>query len=274
MLAGSYLAVLELTKEKPIDFDTATLIYMFTEPTLTGIIIINDFATKQKQFLKAAELLDEVDVDFHRLGLKRNNPVVKWMITYYFSAIFFGNLTYNVLSYIGGKSMVHSIYEYLSYGISFHAQNTIIAYYSTFAALVMQNFSVINRRLDTIGRPVRDIEGMVIELKLLGKTHFSLCKALININEACAKTVFLYNMRAFIEICAWLLSLNGLLPTLRVDFTMMIICYVMTLLFNATLNEIVKNWVSYIHIHDVKGSSARTAKFKLAMHRIREKCLV
>lgn len=244
MITGSYLAVLELTREKTIDFDTATLIYMFTEPTLTGIIIINDFANKQKQFLKSIELLDEVDLNFNKIGLKRNSPVIKWMIIYYYSAISIGNFTYNVFSYLGGKSMVHSMYEYLSYGISFHAQNTIITYYLTFATLIMQNFVVINRRLETTGRPVRDIERMLDELKCLGDVHFSLCKSLKNINETCAKTVFLYSMRAFIEICAWLLSLNGLLPKLKVDFTMMIICYMMTLLFSAVLNEVVKNLVS------------------------------
>lgn len=246
MIAGSCLAILELTKGKPVDFDTGTLIYMFTEPTITGIIIINDFAKKQKQFLKSIRLLNTVELGFHKLGIKRTCPImVKWMIRYYYSAIIIGNFSYNLFSYIAGKSATHSVYEYLSYGISFHVQNTIITYYLTFAALLLQNFIAINKRLETIKRPVSDVKRMVEELKLLGEMHFCLCKSLQNINEVCAKTVFLYSMRAFIEICAWLLSLNGLLPKLRVDFTMMIVCYTMTLSFNAMLNEAVKNWVRY-----------------------------
>lgn len=245
MIIGSYLAIVEITRDEISDFDVVTLIYMFTEPTITGIIIIDNFTRKQKQFLQSAELLHEVDEEFFKLGLKRTIPVVKWMITYYLNAIVFGNFAYNVLSYVGGKTMIHSIYEYLSYGISFHAQNTIICYYNTFTTIIIQDLMAINEHIETIGRPVGDVKRMEHELKSLGKMHFSLCESLKKINDACATTIFMYSMRAFIEICAWLLSLNGLLPKLKVDFTMMIVCYVMTMLCIAVSNQMMKNWVRF-----------------------------
>lgn len=245
MLVGSYTAIIVLTKDKSVDFDTATLIYMFTEPSVTGSIIIFDFARKQKQFFKSIELLERIDCKLKQMGLKRNLAIVKWELTVFYTFLVLGNLLYNTFSYMGGKPVIHSVFEYMSYGISFHVQNVIILYYFTFGALVLQNFVVINRRLEAIVRPVRDVERMVQELQGLGEIHFDLCEALKAINVACSKTMFLYNMRAFVEVCAWLLSLNGLLPKLRTDFTMMIMCYVTTVIYSATVSEILRNVVSF-----------------------------
>lgn len=247
MILGSYTAIYVLTKNESVDFDTATLIYMYTEPTVTGIIVIFDFSNKQKQFFKSIELLHETDNKLTLLGLKRKLPIVKWQLIVFYSNIFVGNLFYNILSYTGGKPIIHSIYEYMSYGISFHMQNVIIVYYFTFGMLIFQNFSIINQRLETIQRPVGNIERMVQELQLLGRMHFDLCKSLKNINDVCATTFFLYSLRAFVEVCAWLLSLNGLLPKLRTDFTMMILCYISTVLYNATVNGLLKNTVRYFN---------------------------
>lgn len=229
MCLGSYLATTRLIKTKQaMDFDTMIQFYLHLEPLLGGLITVVSFTIQQKNYLKAIELMDEVSKLLKTLHLKPKLLFV-WMHYYlFYFSIIVGNAFYICLSYVTGKSILVLLYDYMTDGVCFHAQSSTLLQFGVFMMISSEIFVLLNEHIRKLDENCVDTITALKQLQTIGDIHFKLCKAINKMNETCSTILLVYTIKSYFEFGGLMLSINGVLPALTVEFIALSIFYSIT----------------------------------------------
>lgn len=244
MVGGTCIAHSLLSKDiSYIEFDKATLLFMYTEPSITGSIMLVHFVYHHEKLVRAVQLVDNVGNSLYKLNLKPSiKPNVYILIFFYCTMSILGTV-YNTLLYLQGRSAVFVLYSYMTCGMALFLQHAIILYFCCVCAQIVYNLLILNDYLETCEQQHEFSNMTEKNLRIASDIHFMSCEALKSIQTACNLTILLYTMRAQIITFVWILSLNGMLPKLLLDFVVQVMCYAITVVAITVLSELLKSQV-------------------------------
>lgn len=246
MLLASYLAVLEVLIGEESNsslFDQAAFLYIYLEPTISGTIVLLAFIHHRKYLIRSFDIIHKILKTLERQGCTVSVLYIKIQTNLFLAVFLVGNLLWNIHSYLNGKSKLHSFYEYLGWGISFHAQHVVLIYFVVHIKISQIAARLLNERLQAF--QMGDDDAMVKFAKI-GAMHFELCRAVAYMGRICTPTTLLFSIRTYFVLCCSLLSLNGMLPTLKVDFFILALIYLTTTVHLVLRNETVHREVRWL----------------------------
>lgn len=237
MLLGSYLAVLEVLQGEERNssfFDKIAFLYIYLEPTLSGTIVLVAFIHHRKYLMRSFEILHKILKTLEQQGCTISLFYIKVQTTTFLITFIVGNLLWNIHSYVNGKSLLHSFYEYLGWGISFHAQHVVLIYFVVHMKISQVAASLLNKHLKTLQIGADDV---MEKLSKIGAMHYELCTSVAYMARMSSPTIFLFSIRSYFVLCCSLMSLNGMLPKLKGDFFILAVIYLCTTVQLALRNE-------------------------------------
>lgn len=228
MLLGSYMAVMEVRMGEESNtslFDKTAFLYIYLEPTISGTIVLLAFTNHRSYLIKSYQILHKIIKTLEQQGLKMSMLYIKVQTRLFVAVFVVGNFLWNLQSYCNGKSALHSFYEYLGWGISFHAQQVLLIYFVLHIKMSHGAINLLNKHLMTLNN---DDANAMEKLSQIGAMHFELCKSLGYMVKICSPTILLFSMRSYFVLCCSLMSLNGMLPKMKSDFFILAWIYVVT----------------------------------------------
>lgn len=229
-----------------IEFDKATLLFLYTEPSIVGSIMLVHFVYHHEKLVRAVQLLENVGNCLYKLNLKPSTKPVKYILIFFYVAMFIIGTVYNILLQVQKRSVLFVIYSYMTCGTALFLEHAIILYFYCVCVQIVHNLVMLNDYLETCEQQHEFLKMTEKNLRIASEIHFMLCEALKNIQTACNLTMLLYSMRAQIIIFLWTLSLNGMLPKLLLDFAVQVMCCAITVVAITVLSEVLKSQVIYI----------------------------
>lgn len=247
MVGGSFLAHVTLSKDTSYNsFDQAILFFLFTEPSITGTVMLIHFGYKHKEFMRSLKILEDVGKILHKLRLEPSiKPVRAVMIFFYSASSALGILYYSILLY-QGRSIIFIIFSYMTTGTVLFVQHIILLYFVSTCFLIIHNVAVVNKYLETFEEQADFSQKTEKNLRTTAEVHFLLCEALKHLVSACDLTILIYGVRAQVMVFLWILSLNGMLPKMIIDTIGNLMCYTIAIIIIITMSEILKSEV-YLH---------------------------
>lgn len=198
---------------KPIDFDLALTIYVYTEPTISITIILIIFGKNKEKLLKSFETLNRI---CNRLD-EIKSPVSLTLLHFLMGLIYFLGCSGVVFWYLGGW-LINRLFEAFikaqCYGIAFYIQNTVMSILFCHMILSFLAFQALNARLRALRK--RQLwmskDDLKKTLKLIGVIHGELCQAHNDILQLCFPTVLLFSLRAGLQFSLLILIVCGIVP--------------------------------------------------------------
>lgn len=228
MLLASYMAVMEVYMGEESDsssFDKIAFLYIYLEPTISGTIVLLASTSHRKYLLKSFKIIHKILATLETQGMKISMLPIKIQTIMFLIVFLVGNFLWNVHSYYNGKSKLHSFYEYLGWGISFHIQQVVLIYFVVHMEISQGAVNLMNNHLNTLQKTDSDL---MMDLTKMGAMHFEVCKAVSYMDRISSPTILLFSIRSYFVFCCSLMSLNGMLPRLKGDFFILAIIYVVT----------------------------------------------
>lgn len=244
MVLGSYMAVIEVQIGDESDsstFDKVAFLYIYLEPTISGTIVLLVFSYQRRYLLKSYKLLQKLTKTLEDEGVTITTWLVKYQTWLFCSVFVMGNTLWNLHSYMNGKTTLHSLYENLGWCLSFHVQQIILLYFLVHMDLSYCTTTKLNEHLQSLKKNSKSI---FTKLTNVGNMHFELCKSIAYINKICTPTILLFSVRSYFVLCCSLMSLNGMLPKLKIDFFILAFMYVGTATQFVIWSEMVYRTVS------------------------------
>lgn len=226
MVVGSYVAVTEVRTGEESNsslFDKIAFLYIYLEPTVSGTIILLAFTYHRRYLLKSFKIVHRTTKSLEEQGSRISMLYVKIQTALFLVVFIVGNIIWNFHSYLNKKSTLHSFYEYLGWGISFHIQQVLLFYFVVHMELSQLTVSLLNQTLQKI-----DDQDVMAKLTKIGAMHSELCKAVTCMDKLCSPVILLFSIRSYFVLCCSVLSLNGMLPKLKGDFLILACIYVGT----------------------------------------------
>lgn len=250
MAGGSCLAQVSLSKDASYNsFDRTILFFLFTEPSITGTLMIVHFGCKHKAFMKSLKILEDVGRILHKLKLEPSTkPVRNVIVFFYCASSVIGLLYYSILLY-QGRSITFMMFSYMTTGTVIFIQHIILLYFVATCILIIHNVIVVNQYLETFEEKADFSRKTEDNLRATAEVHFLLCEALKHLVSACELTVLIYGVRAQVVVFLWILSLNGMLPKMLIDTIVSLMCYTIAIIVITTMSEILKSEVQILYLY-------------------------
>lgn len=230
---------------KAIDFDTAIQLYLNIEPSVAGLITLVSFNMHQKHYIKSMQLMDDASRLLKPLGLKPKLYLIWFHILAFYSSLVFGNLAYIYISLSKGRSLAMIVYDYMTNGISFHAQTTILLQLGFYIGIALEVFQLLNQHIKRLERsPFTNITNALRELRIVGDIHMKICESVNAMATVCTATLLVYTLKSYVEFSGLLLSLNGVLPAITFQFLLLGFCYLTGGIELTISSEMMNNSVS------------------------------
>lgn len=238
MILGSYMAILEVymgEESNSSTFDKIAFLYIYIEPTISGTIVLVAFIHHGRYLMKSFDILHKILKTLEQQGCTISLSYIKIQAMLFLIMFIVGNFLWNLHSYLNGKSRLHSFYEYLGWGISFHAQQVILIYFVVHMKICQIIANLLNDCLKSL-QAVKNDE-VLEKLTKIGAMHFELCKSVTYMGKMSSPTILLFSIRSYFVLCCSLMSLNGMLPKLKVDFFILALIYLSTTVQFVLRNE-------------------------------------
>lgn len=243
MALGSYMAVLEVQYGEEADsstFDKIAFLYVYLEPTASGAAVLTVFIRRRRLFLESFRRLHAIAKKLEEGEERRvSTTTVRARVVFFATTFIVSNSLWNIASYFNGKTALHSVYEYLGWGISFHLQQVLLLYYTVHLDLDCSISDALNDHLSSLDAAPDPAE----KLSTIAHLHSEMCGSLSYINRITSPTLLLFSVRTYLVACCTLMSLNGMLPKLKVDFVVLALVYLVTCVQIALRSEAMRKKV-------------------------------
>lgn len=243
---GVYGVIIEATGGflKPIDFTIAIVVFIYAEPPLSSLILLNIFLNKRRKLFRSYSTLREACDK-----LKEMSPVsLKFarIVLVSCCVIFVVDTTdWLFLVYFTRRPIGETVYEGLSYGIALKSQSVMVVYFIVHMTISFSVFAALNLYLSRLrsSKLYVNKEQLVERLKLVGKIHGDLCKAHGEIANVCAPIVLTFLFRFYFLLTGSLLSINtvfdgGNNSSWYPIFTFATVCFFVSLMNDALHNQV------------------------------------